>query len=56
MGELMLAKLTSGRLSEECGMDQEGISALVAELKIQRAFTLIVLIEFSSMLPALLLV
>lgn len=46
----------NGRLSEECGMDQEGISALVAELKIQKAFTLIVLIEFSSMLPALLLV
>jgi hypothetical protein len=56
MRELMLAKLTSGRIYEECGMAQEEISAVEVGFRIRKVFLLTVLIECFSMLHALPLV
>lgn len=56
MRELMLAKLTSGRIYEECGMALDEISATVVGFRIRKVFLLTALIESFLMLPALPLV
>lgn len=56
MRELMLAKLTSGRIYEEYGMALDEISAMVVGFRIRKVFLLTALIESFLMLPALPLV
>jgi hypothetical protein len=54
--ELILAKLTSGRIYEEYGMVLDEISPVVVGFRFQKVFLLTALIESFLMLPALPLV